>query len=103
MIDIARAFHSNPWVWCRPSSEAVHQEPDMQGIGVKLGYWVQRSPFPGTRRWEWVITGVDCALNPGMTHGYNHTRWGARRSVRGAQRFWKARGFDIAAPGGGRS
>lgn len=103
MINAARAFRSNPWVQCRPNSEAVHDQPDLYGGGVRLGYWVQRSPFPRTRRWEWVITGVDCTLNPGMTHGYTHTRWGARRSVRGGQRFWEARGFEIAAPLGWRS
>lgn len=71
--------------------------PDVEARGgvVKLGCWVKRSPIPGTPRWEWVITNIPVTAVTGMSAGYTRTRWGARRAVRRALKFWESYGYIV--------
>jgi hypothetical protein len=70
--------------------------PDVEANGViALGCWVKRSPFPGTRPWEWVITNMPVTYVTGMSAGYTLTRWGAKRAVCRALRFWQSYGYPI--------
>jgi hypothetical protein len=70
--------------------------PDVESQGVTaLGCWVKRSPFPGTRLWEWVIYNMPVTVCTGMSSGYCLTRWGAKRAARRALRFWESYGYPI--------
>lgn len=70
--------------------------PDVEARGViKLGCWVKRSPIPGTPTWEWVITNMPVTAVTGMSAGYTRTRWGARRAVRRALKFWSSYGYTV--------
>ncbi|WRQ08134.1 hypothetical protein JDBV03_01950 [Mycobacterium phage ridax] len=72
------------------------QLPDVEDRGVTaLGGWVTRSPIPGTRRWEWVVTNMPVTAVTGMSAGYARTRWGARIALRRAWRFWESYGYTI--------
>lgn len=102
-------------LWCQPArwwakrshevrSRVIRHEsgavrfklPDVEAEGVaRLGCWVTRSPFPGTRRWEWVVTNMPVTAVPGMSSGFCLTRWGAKRAVRRALRFWESYGYPI--------
>jgi len=76
------------------------QLPDVEANGVTaLGCWVTSSPIPGTPRWEWVITNMPVTAVPGMSSGYTRTRWGARRAVRRALRFWESYGYPTNRDG----
>jgi hypothetical protein len=63
-----------------------------------LGYWLKRSPIPGTPRWEWVVTNISVTLMPGMSSGYCATKWGARRELRRALRWWHSLGYSTEGP-----
>ncbi|ANN98182.1 hypothetical protein [Mycobacteroides abscessus] len=74
--------------------------PDVEARGVTaLGCWVKRSPIPGTRRWEWVITNMPVTALTGMSAGYTRTRWGSRRAVRRALKFWASYGYPVNPDG----
>ncbi|WP_207572192.1 hypothetical protein [Mycobacteroides franklinii] len=74
--------------------------PDVESRGVTaLGCWVKRSPIPGTRRWEWVITNMPVTAVTGMSAGYAHTQWGARLAARRALRFWASYGYPVNPDG----
>ncbi|WP_292988359.1 hypothetical protein [Mycobacterium sp.] len=74
--------------------------PNVEASGVvALGCWVKRSPIPGTRPWEWVITNMPVTAVTGMSAGYALTRWGAKRAVRRALRFWASYGYPTNAEG----
>lgn len=64
--------------------------------GVFVGYWIKPTEFDNTLPWEWVITNMPVTIVPGMSSGYTRTRWGARRAVRRALRFWSELGYQIA-------
>lgn len=74
--------------------------PDVEAQGVTaLGCWVKRSPIPGTPRWEWIVTNMPVTAVTGMSAGYARTRWGARRGVRRALKFWASYGYPINSEG----
>lgn len=71
--------------------------PDVEERGVTaLGCWVKRSPIPGTRPWEWVVTNMPVTAVTGMSSGYCLTRWGAKRAVRRALLFWDSYGYKTS-------
>lgn len=71
--------------------------PDVEASGVTaLGSWIKPSPFPGTPRWEWVITNMPVTAVTGMSAGFCRTRIGARLALRRAQRFWESYGYPVA-------
>lgn len=63
--------------------------------GYSLSFWVKRSPFPGTLRWEWVITNMSVRVVTGMSSGYTRTPWGAHIAARRALRFWASLGYSV--------
>jgi hypothetical protein len=63
--------------------------------GFTVGFWIKPSPFDNTLPWEWVVTNMDVTIVTGMSSGYTRTKWGSRRSVRRALRFWKALGYQV--------
>lgn len=70
--------------------------PDVERQGgPALGCWVRRSQIPGTRPWEWVVTNMPVTAVTGMCSGYTLTRWGAKRAVRRALRFWQSYSYSI--------
>ncbi|AMU76934.1 hypothetical protein [Mycobacteroides abscessus] len=74
--------------------------PDVEARGViAMGCWVKRSPIPGTPRWEWVVTNMPVTAVTGMSAGYARTRWGARRGVRRALKFWASYGYPVNPEG----
>lgn len=74
--------------------------PDVEAKGVTaLGCWVKRSPLPGTRRWEWVISNMPVTAVTGMSSGYCLTRWGARRAALRALAFWRSYGYPVNRDG----
>lgn len=82
--------------WHSHGGRTVFTLPD---LNATLGYWVKRSPIPGTPRWEWVITNMPVTAVTGMTTGYTRTRWGARRGVRRALKFWASYGYPVNPDG----
>lgn len=68
-------------------------DPIEHNAACTLGWWLKRRPFPGTPRWEWVVTNISVTLLPGISSGYASTKWGARRNLRSALRFWRSLGY----------
>lgn len=70
--------------------------PDVEARGVTaLPGWVKPSPIPGTPRWEWAVCNMPVTAVTGMSAGYTRTRWGAKRALRRAFRFWESYGYPI--------
>lgn len=83
--------------WWELGNRHTIELPDRPGI--TLGCWVKRSPFPGTRPWEWVITAMSVTAVTGMSAGYTRTRWGARRAALRALAFWESYGYNVNRDG----
>lgn len=82
--------------WTEPGGTHRIELPDVEARGVTaLGCWIKRSPIPGTPRWEWVVTNMPVTAVTGMSAGYTRTRWGAKRALRRALRFWQSYGYPI--------
>jgi hypothetical protein len=111
MTGMSDAQKSNPAAMTEPRSRVISWPgeyggihtitlPDVEAPGVlRLGCWVKRSPIPGTRPWEWVITNIPVTAVTGMSAGYTLTRYGARRAARRALRFWASYGYPIDPDG----
>lgn len=69
--------------------------PDLEMHGIKVGAEIAESRVPGTHRWQWGVTGMPIGLVTGMSAGFARTRWGARRALRQALRFWESYGYTI--------
>jgi hypothetical protein len=83
-------------VWHENGMRHTVTLPDVEAEGVlRLGCWVKRSPFPGTRRWEWMVANMPVTAVTGMSSGYTRTRWGAKQAARRALRFWQSYGYPI--------